>query len=377
VSRRVVLGGGVVGAAAIAWFTRESWLPGSEVGTLSAAKVVSFQATIRDAEFDPLRRSFVLGGAGGKASIFSLAGGSLPGADDYRLDGHEDTVVRTVFAPGRDRSRLLTVSIDGKALIWDDDRSRAPMVLKSGRPSLAAGWQRYGTRVAIGGNDVTLWDTDSGKLVTRIEGHKAPILDIAFAIWGDVLATASADGTAQLWDAEGGWHLATLNGNAGPVLSVAISPKDGHVVTVSKDNTAIVWVWASLGPLTSTVLQGGKEIVSAQFSPDGAQIVTAAADGTADLWNVQGDRITALEGHAGALTSARFSPDGALIVTTSADRTARLWSRDTHEPVAILAGHTNTVTGAKFSPDGNNILTWSDDLSARLWNVPAGLRAAT
>jgi WD40 repeat protein len=369
ISRRVVLGGAAIGVAAAAWFTRDNWLPGGgEVLTINEpVRVVSDRLMIADADFDPFGQSFVTGTAGGNVGVWSLAGGR-----DIKLDGHKDSVTSTVFSPVRDGGRLLTLSMDGKALIRSGERYQDTMPLQGNNPTICADWNRNGTHVAISGSEATLWDARSGKLVRTIEGHRGAVTDLAFASWGDVLATASLDGTAQLWDATGSGHLATLNADAGPVFAVVISPIDGHIVTLSK-GAFIVWSWTQIGPLTSTRLDTTKRILTADFSPDGSQIVTAAVEGTADIWSVKGEHIGALEGHEGALTGAWFAPGGALILTTSRDKTARLWNRETRETVAILTGHTGAVTAAKFSRDGTYALTLSDDLSARVWGIPSDL----
>jgi WD40 repeat protein len=372
VSRRVVLGGAIVGVAAAAWFTRGSWLPGGgEVRTIKdPIRIVSDQLMIHDVDFDPLGQSFVTGGEQGNVTIWSSRG-----AYDFELDGHTDRITKTVFSPVRDRRRLLTLSVDGKAFVRSGERYQDAIPLLGDAPTLAAGWRRYGSHVAIGGSDVTVWDAQTGKLVSTIEAHRGPILDLAYASWGDVLATASEDGTAQLWDAVGFGHFATLNAEAGPVFAVVVSPADGHFATLAKGNKTTIWSWGRIGALTSVTLDTRKEIVAAEFSPDGLQLATAALDGTADLWRVTGEHVATLAGHTGPLTSARFSPDGALILTTSWDKTARLWNRETQANVAVLTGHSGTVTDARFSYDGTYALTRSDDLSARVWKVPNGLIA--
>ncbi len=48
-------------------------------------------------------------------------------------------------------------------------------------------------------NTARLWDVRSGVMLTALEGHSAPVLDVTFDSSGDWIATASADDTVRVW----------------------------------------------------------------------------------------------------------------------------------------------------------------------------------
>ena len=119
---------------------------------------------------------------------------------------------------------------------------------------------------------------------STIPGHEDTIRAIRFSKAGDLVLTASADGTARLWD---------VHGDPRAVLR-------GH----------------------------GWDVLSAEFSPDSRRIVTASKDKTARLWDLQGNELAILRGHDGWVGQAEFLPDGKHVLTASEDGTARVWLAD-------------------------------------------------
>src|SRR5207244_3924587 len=68
-------------------------------------------------------------------------------------------------------------------------------------------------RMAMGVNEVVfLWDTATGDLVSRFEGHHGLIEALAFTPDGRRLASASQDGTVLLWQVPPPAPLPVLRG---------------------------------------------------------------------------------------------------------------------------------------------------------------------
>jgi WD40 repeat protein/energy-coupling factor transporter ATP-binding protein EcfA2 len=219
-----------------------------------------------------------------------------------------------------------------------------------------------------------------------LRGHNYYVSSASFSPDGQLVVTASEDGTARLWEVETGKEITVLSGHEGEVHLASFNPKGQLVVTASEDGTARLWEVETGEEIA--VLRGHEgEVSSASFSPVGRLVVTTSEDGTARLWEVEtGEEIAVLRGHEGEVSSASFSPDGRLVVTASEDGTARLWEVETGKEVIVLPE--DGVRSAAFSPDGQLMITVSlvatyigdgvtwVEAAARLWEVNTGKEIA-
>src|SRR5581483_4671578 len=131
-----------------------------------------------------------------------------------------------------------------------------------------------------GDNVVNVREVDSGKVVARMEGHRARITSAAFDRSGTRLATASVDGEIHVWNPENGKELLAIRGPAVEARNQNFQYDD--TLAMSPDGRRIVF---SLGTRTS-LWDGmnGKEIAelsahltlnnSVVFTDDGERIIS-------------------------------------------------------------------------------------------------------
>lgn len=91
------------------------------------------------------------------------------------------------------------------------------------------------------GNDVHVWDLESGRLTKKLVGHSERVLAVAFAPDGDHLVSSGQDYTVKVWDVPSGQNLRTLVGHTRPVLDLDTSPDGTYAVSVAADKTVCVW----------------------------------------------------------------------------------------------------------------------------------------
>ncbi|MBK8975549.1 MAG: protein kinase [Planctomycetes bacterium] len=336
---------------------------------------------------------------------------------ERRLLGHTGAVEGAAWRPG---GGILSVSRDGTLRVWpggSDDvrhwrvepgwymglavpRDGVEVVTSGGWPGLgvpcvaawdavtgARSWSRTtpgtaidcvaadsrATRVATG-TEVGAWRLSSGTSgvgVLEVTGHDAPILDVAFAPGGGVLATASRDGTVGLWDlARGGRPLGRLTGHTQAVSSVRFAPDGERILTGSWDRSARIWSAASFDVLV-TFDGHTAEIWQSVFDATGQRIATASWDGTVRIWRASdGALLHVLAGHSGRVYCAAFSPDGTRLATGAEDFLVVLWDTERGVEVAALRGHAARVDKVAFGPDGDALYSLSIDGDLRRWDAP-------
>jgi WD40 repeat protein len=167
------------------------------------------------------------------------------------------------------------------------------------------------------------------------------VLGIAFSRDGNVLATASDDGTVSVWDVP----TATLRETFGGISAAALAP---------------------------------------QFSADGATLYTGANDGTVVAWDVHGTRRIArpfrfapapLGGqgpHApadGASTALAVSPDSRTFATSPRLGVVTLWNSGTLAVVGRLGYAEVDPSSLAWSRDGRFLAASGTKTDAVVWDV--------
>lgn len=360
---------------------RQRFGPRSPVGLVTGYEPHRLrQSSVRAAALSPDGKFVLTGSQDGTARLWDVA----TGAERYQL------VMKPIFELSMPETRS-PLSVDSVAFSPDGQ-----LLITSDRHA------------------VRLWDMNTAVELRRFEGHHGSALSTEFSRNGQVLLTASHDGTARLWDVNTGKELQRL-GHFGPHSDVAaaFSP-DGRVVFTGGGLTLRLWdadtgseqhryelglVWPTRsvafspdGNLLLTTIYGtvrlwdarqGAEIlrltvdegypIASAVSPNNESILTGSRDGVARLWDVAtGHELHRFTGHTGGVSSVAFSPNGQFVVTGSMDKTARLWDVARRTQLWAFTGHTGEVSSVAFSPDGRHVLTGSRDETARLLEVTSG-----
>lgn len=245
-------------------------------------------------------------------------------------------------------------------------------------PVRGAASEGKGQLIATASKDGTakLW-TATGQAIATLDQHPGKkVYDVAFSPDGQIVATASEDGIARLWDRDGQLVVSFKNSDSEPQRLYAPKPQKLYAIGFGPDGQIIgtgsadgfVKLWRRDGTFIRKILAHDSPVDYFTFSPDGSALATVSRDHLAKLWSLDGTLLATLKGHTDNLSSVSFSPDGQLIATASLDDTVRLWQRD-GKPLAVFTGHGDTVWSVRFSPDGRTILSGSDDGTARLWSL--------
>lgn len=286
--------------------------------------------------------------------------------------GHTGKVRRVLFTP--DGSRLITVSEDKTARIWDTASGESLRVL---RPPIGMGPEGMlyaaaispdGQTLAVGGYGklggsrvpIHLFSLASGRIEQTLLEHTGEILSLAFSRDGNFLASSSGDATAGVWDlrGEGRPKMRVLRGHTQEVFGVAFSPDGSRLATVSADKTGRVWS-AATGQVLA-VLQGHRDIVHClAWRPDGQVIATGGFDQTVRYWAPDGRSYAGLSGLGAKITSLAYSADSRRMLITRGfeSNVCSLVDTTTGHEIQQFRGHDDTVMHGTFAPQGTIVAT--------------------
>jgi WD40 repeat protein len=359
---------------------------------------------------------------------------------------HGDYVVQAVFSP--DDRIIATAGGHHGLKLWDAQSGALLPSPEHGESVYAVAFSRDGRWLAYAGGEGwragwrsrwgaehygTPWRSDREQpatvsLFNRLSGerrvfsaHRRAIVSLDFSPDGELLASASWDGTARLWStsnceevrplqlgsdagvlfkacfspdgrrlAVGGALEGTVGygGSSALVLDVStgqrvrtldhpqvigdvcFSPDGKLLATGCHDGNARVWAVSEVREYLS--LEGHDQPVWAlSYSRDGRRLTSGSLDGTARIWNAEGALITRIEAGAPVVCVA-FSPDGERVVTGAPSHCAKAWNATNGSVLLTLSGHRARVMSVAWSPDGRTILTGSKDGTARLWDATTG-----
>jgi hypothetical protein len=134
---------------------------------------------------------------------------------------------------------------------------------------------------------------------------------IAFTPKGEWLATGHDDGSISVWETQTGREVFHLQGHKKAVRGIAFSP-DGRRLASGSDDW-VVKLWDLSTGEERTLLGHVNFVRGLAFSPDGKRLATASADQAVKLWDVAtGVEVLTLRGHVSTVWGAAFSPDGKL-----------------------------------------------------------------
>src|SRR5262249_21714966 len=184
-----------------------------------------------------------------------------------------------------------------------------------------------------------------------LTGHTYGVSGVAFTPNGQVLASASWDGTVRLWEPITGKFLRSLNGKPPGFAGVGISANGQFLAAANWDGTVTVW---DLIANQERVVKGQANRANAvAFSPDSQFLAWSSTDRTAIVWDLRNNtQKMVLSDHDDDVKTVAYNAQGTRLATGSDDRTVRIWDARTGQLLRTLPGHQGIVLGVAFSPDG-------------------------
>lgn len=129
-----------------------------------------------------------------------------------------------------------------------------------------------------------IYDTNTGKLLTVLDGeHKQGLNDLA---WMDthIIATASDDGTIKLWDIEKSHMVLSFRELPNFVCSLSMNPLNRVLISGTHDGYIQAFHFSSRDALINTMAHS-EPIISIDFDQWDSEFLSAAQDGIIRFWD--------------------------------------------------------------------------------------------
>jgi WD40 repeat protein len=233
-------------------------------------------------------------------------------------------------------------------------------------------WSPDGQLLASASDDgsVQLWEAATGETVRVLAGAGGSVWSVSWSSKGSLLASGSSDGSVRLWNTETGEVVRVLSEEGGRVRSVSWSPNGCLLASGSFDGAVRLWNTES-GEAGRGLARDGGSILSVSWSPDGRLLAASSEDGSVSLWQVETGQVQTLAAEGGRISSISWSPDGSLLATGSEDGAVRLRRPETGETVRLLTADGGRILSISWSPEGSVLASGSFDGLVRLWQIGA------
>jgi eukaryotic-like serine/threonine-protein kinase len=212
------------------------------------------------------------------------------------------------------------------------------------------------------GSTVRLWTPPAGvppagdqrplpewKQEDALYGHRGAIRTGVFTPEGNVLFTASTDGTIRNWAVARGTELAGRSVQT-PVSGLGVAA--GGKVLIEAHVGCVLFMDLVTGEMRDRLDHPTGDRTPVAVSPDGRLVAASGANGELVVWDVTNRRKRVYRGHPGRVSALSFGPNGRL-AACGGDQTVRLWDVNKEQGVHTLAWVGEGVGGVAVSPDGS------------------------
>jgi WD40 repeat protein len=229
-----------------------------------------------------------------------------------------------------------------------------------------------GKQFALGGVQLTLWNTDESKpivdLIADLKGDaiERPIRSAAFSPDGQWLAAGDQKGVLRVWQLSDRKLVHTIRAHDARLIQLAFSPNSQTLATTSYSGEVVLWQIAD-GKKLKSIKMSSREIEQIAFLSDK---LVATAGSEASIWNIDSEqKENELTPGYTIGQALGFSEPSKLLAFTNSESKVQFWDIERaaiRESEMLYGGAGGTIA---FSDDGKWIAARSSEATIRIWDA--------
>ncbi|KAF8496944.1 WD40 repeat-like protein [Gautieria morchelliformis] len=219
-----------------------------------------------------------------------------------------------------------------------------------------------------------VWEWQSESYILKQQGHYFDMNTLSYSTDGQNIATGGDDGKVKLWNTTSGFCYVTFTEHSSAVSAVEFAKQGQVIFSASLDGTVRAFDLVRYRNFRTFTSPTPVQFSALAVDPSGEVVAAGSTDSfEVFMWSVQTGRLLdVLTGHEGPISSLAFSPTGNTLASASWDRSVRLWNvfgrSRAVEPFTLSAD----VLALAFRPDGHELAASTLDGQVAFWDVEHG-----
>ena len=234
--------------------------------------------------------------------------------------------------------------------------------------SPSGAWLACGSRAS---GSLLVWEWQSESYVLKQQGHSATVSSLSYSPDSQYVVTGGDDGRVKLWHGLHGFCFKTFAHHTAPVTAVLFSSNGNVVFSASLDGTVHAYDLVRYRLFRTFTTPTPAQFSCLALDPLGELLMA----GTADPFDVfvfavqTGRLLDVLSGHEGPISGLAFSPQLSLLLSSSWDRSVRLWDPFEGKGCVERLQHDSDVLSLAVAPDGLTLATALLNGTLQLWDI--------
>jgi periodic tryptophan protein 2 len=232
-------------------------------------------------------------------------------------------------------------------------------------------WLAFGAKKL---GQLLVWEWQSESYVLKQQGHYFDMNTLSYSPDGQHVATGGDDGKVKVWNSTSGFCFVTFSEHSATVSAVDFAKQGQVLFSASLDGTVRAFDLVRYRNFRTFTSPTPVQFASLAVDPSGEVVAAGSIDSfEVFLWSVQtGKLLDILTGHDGPVTALAFSPTGNFLASGSWDKSVRVWTvygrSGAVEPFML----SSDVLALAFRPDGNELAAATLDGQIAFWDVGLG-----